>query len=97
MVDDSFALAVALAHLRNAATAFVTEADPTGESLFLAAECRDLEAWFVELGVAPAVLESAVDPVDALDAASAALAGGAAFVPLGLWAGLQSLRARTGR
>ena len=91
------ALAVALAHLRNAATAFVSADDPSGESLFLAAECLDLEAWFVELGVAPALLEPAVDPVVSLDAASAALAGGRSFVPLGRWAGLQSLRARTRR
>ena len=97
MVDGLPALAVAFGHLRNAATAFLAGDDPTGESRFLAAECRDLEAWVVELGVAPAVLEPAVAPVDALDAASAALAGGAAFVPLGLWAGLQALRAKASR
>ncbi len=97
MVDGSFALALALGHLRNAATAFLSADDPTGESLFLAAECRDLEAWFVELGVAPALLEPAGDPLEALDAASAALAGGGSFVPLGLWAGLQALRAGASR
>lgn len=97
MIDGSLALAVSLGHLRNAATAFLSADDHTGESLFLAAECRDLEAWFAELGVAPAVLEPTADPVDALDAASAALAGGEAFVPLGLWAGLQALRAKASR
>lgn len=97
MVDGSFALAVALGHLRDAATAFLSADDPTGESLFLAAECRDLEAWFVELGVTPARLEPAADAAASLDAASAALAAGQSFVPLGLWAGLQSLRARSAR
>ena len=73
------------------------EPDAVPHSVGLAAECRGLEAWFVELGVAPAVLEPTADPVDALDAASAALAGGEAFVPLGLWAGLQALRAKANR
>ena len=94
MVDGSLALAVALAHLRNAATAFVSADDPSGESLFLAADCLDREGLFADLGVEPEPVEPSVDAAASLDAASEALATARPVVPLAVWAGLQAVRAR---
>ena len=43
-MDGSWTLGVALGHVRNAVVAFVAADDPSGESVFLAAECLGLDA-----------------------------------------------------
>ena len=48
MDDGSWALAVSLGHVRNAVVAFVAAEDPSGASLFLAAECLELEGLFAD-------------------------------------------------
>lgn len=97
MDDGSWALAVSLGHVRSAVVAFVAAKDPSGESLFLAAECLELEGVFAELGVEPELADPGVDGVESLDAASDALAGARPAVPLALWAALQAVRARAAR
>lgn len=87
-VNGSLELGRALGHVRNAVVAFVGADDPSGESLFLAAECLDLEGLFAELGVEPELVDPGVDAMASLDAASHALA---------LWARLQVVRARAPR
>ena len=57
-VDGSWALGLALGHVRNAVVAFVAAEDPSGESLFLAAECLELEGLFAELGVEPELVDA---------------------------------------
>ena len=42
-MDELLALGLALGHVRSAVVAFVAAEDPSGESLFLAAECLELE------------------------------------------------------
>ncbi len=97
MDDGSWALAVSLGHVRNAVVAFVAAEDPSGESLFLAAECLELEGVFAELGVEPEFTDPGVDGIESLDAASDALAAARPVVPLALWAALQAVRARAAR
>ncbi len=68
-----------------------------GESLFLAAECLELEGRFADLGVEPELVDPSMDAIASLDAASEALATARSTVPLILWAGLQAVRARASR
>lgn len=93
-MNGSLDLARALGHVRNAVVAFVAADDPSGESLFLAGDCLDLEGLFADLGVEPELVDPGVDARASLDAASHALAGARPLVPLALWAGLQVVRAR---
>ena len=53
--------------VRCATRAFVAEVDPSGEGLFLASECLDLEALFAELGVVPALVDGDLSAVGALE------------------------------
>ena len=96
-MNGSLELARALGHVRNAVVAFVAADDPTGESLFLAAECLDLEGLFAELGVEQELLEPERDAATSLAAASESLAAARPLVPLALWARLQAVRARAAR
>ena len=96
-MDESLALGLALGHVRSAVVAFVSADDPTGESLFLAAECLDLEGLFGDLGVVPQPVDSGVDATACLDAASDVLTAARPVVPLALWAALQAVRARAAR
>jgi len=96
-VNGSLELARALGHVRNAVVAFVAADDPTGESLFLAAECLDLEGLFAELGVEQEFLDPERDAATSLAAASESLAAARPLVPLALWARLQAVRARAAR
>ena len=90
-----------MGHVRNASAAFVAEQDGSGESLFLAAECLELEGLFADLGVVPELVDPGLGPVESLEAASRALADVSALsagsVPLELWAGVEALRARVSR
>ena len=97
MDDGSWALAVSLGHVRCAVVAFVAAEDSSGESLFLAADCLEVEGLFADLGVEPEPVDPSVDGVASLDAASEALATARPVVPLALWAGLQAVRARAAR
>ncbi len=96
-MDESLALGLALGHVRSAVVAFVAADDPTGESLFLAAECLDLEGLFGDFGVALQPVDSGVDALASLDAASDVLASVQPMVPLAVWAALQAVRARAAR
>ncbi len=96
-MDESLALGLALGHVRSAVAAFVAAEDPSGESLFLAAECLELEGLFADLGVAPELVGPGVDALASLKAASEALVAARPVVPLALWAGLQAVRARAAR
>ena len=96
-MNGSVGLARALGHVRNAVVAFVAAEDPSGESLFLAAECLDLEGLFAEWGVEPELLDPEPDAAASLDAASEALAAARPDAPLALWAALQAVRARAAR
>ena len=96
-MDGSLDLARALGHVRNAVVAFVAAEDPSGESLFLAADCLDLEGLFADLGVEPEPVDPGASAIASLDAASEALAAARPVVPLAVWAGLQAVRARAVR
>lgn len=96
-MDGSWALGLALGHVRSAVVAFVSAEDPSGESLFLAAECLELEGLFDDLGVEPELVDPGESAVASLDAASEVLAMARSVVPLALWAGLQAVRARASR
>ena len=61
MDDGSWALAVSLGHVRNAVVAFVAAEDPSGASLFLAADCLEVEGLFADLGVEPEPVDPSVD------------------------------------
>ncbi len=93
-MDGSVALGLASGHVRNAAAAFLTAVDPSGESLFLAAECLDLEGLLSDLGVVPEVVEEGLDAAGSLEQAAAVVALVRPVVPLAVWAPLQALRAR---
>ncbi len=93
-MDVSWALGVALGHVRAATAALVAAEDPSGESLFLAGECLDLEGVFSEFGVVAEVVDAEVSASVSLDRAADVLASIRAGVPLVLWSGLQALRAR---
>lgn len=94
MEDQSWALGLALGHVRCAVVAFTSAEDPSGDSLFLAAECLELESLFADVGVEPELVDPSVDGFGSLDAASEVLASVRPVVPLALWAGLQAIRAR---
>lgn len=96
-MDTSAGLGRALGHVRNAANAFWDAADPSGESLFLAADCLDVEGLFSELGVVPVVFDSDLGPLESLDRAAELLAAVRPAVPLAVWAAVQALRARATR
>ena len=96
-MEGSWALRVALGHVRCAVVAFVGAEDPSGESLFLAADCLEVEGLFADLGVEPEPVDPSVDGVASLDAASEALAAARPVLPLAVWAGLQAVRARAAR
>lgn len=96
-MNGSLELARALGHVRNAVVAFVAADDPSGESLFLAAECLDLEGLFAELGVEPELVDPEPDARTSLDSASDALAGARPLVPLALWAALHAVLAKAAR
>ena len=96
-MDGSLDLARALGHVRNAVVAFVAAEDPSGESLFLAGDCLDLEGLFTDLGVEPELVDPGVDARASLDSASDALAAARPAAPLALWAGLQAVRAKASR
>ena len=96
-MNGSLDLARALGHVRNAVVAFIAADDPSGESLFLAGDCLDLEGLFADLGVEPELVDPGVDARASLDSASEALAAARPVAPLALWAGLQAVRARAAR
>ena len=96
-MDELLALGLALGHVRSAVVAFVATDDPTGESLFLAAECLDLEGLCGDFGVVPQPVDSGVDAIASLDAASEVLAAARHVGPLALLAALQAVRARAAR
>lgn len=86
-----------MGHVRSAANAFWDAADPSGEALFLAADCMDVEGLFSELGVVPVVVDSELDPLESLDRAAELLAAVRPDVPIAVWAAVQALRARAAR
>ncbi len=96
-MDAPGGLGLAWGHVRNAAAAFLAVDDPSGECLFLAADCLDLEGLFSELGVAPEFVDETVDAIGSLDRAAAVLEAVRPGVPLAVWAGVQALRARAAR
>lgn len=96
-MDSQVALGRALGHVRNAANAFWEADDPSGECLFLAADCLDVEGLISELGVVPVVVDVDWDPVASLAQASVELEAARAAVPLPVWAAVQALRARAAR
>lgn len=96
-MDAAGGLGLAWGHVRNAAAGFLAVDDPSGECLFLAAECLDLEGLFSELGVAPEFVDESVDAAGSLDRAAAVLSAVRSGVPLAVWAALQALRARAAR
>ena len=96
-MEESGALGLALGHVRNAVAGFWAVEDPSGESLFWAAECVDLEGLFADLGVVPVFVEPGLDPLASLDAAAAVLSEARGRVPLALWAALQAVRSRASR
>ena len=96
-MEGSWALRLALGHLRCAVVAFVSAEDSSGESLFLAAECLEVEGLFADLGVEPEPVDPGASAIASLDAASEALATARPVVPLAVWAGLQAVRARAGQ
>lgn len=56
-MEGSWALGVALGHVRCAVAAFVAAEDLSGESVFLAADCLDLEGVFADCGVEPQLVD----------------------------------------
>ena len=96
-MDSQVGLGRALGHVRNAANAFWEADDPSGECLFLAADCLDVEGLFSELGVVPVVVDSELDPVVSLDRSVELLAAVRPVVPVAVWAAVQALRARAAR
>ena len=65
-MDGSCALGLALGHVRNAAAAFVAEQDDSGESLFLAGECLELEGLFADFDVTPVAVDAGLGGVESL-------------------------------
>ena len=96
-MDGSSALALALGHLHNASGAFIAKEDSSGESLFLAAECMELEGLFADLGIVPELVELGMDAVESVQAASRTLERAPGSVPLELWCAVEALRARASR
>ena len=87
-MDAPGGLGFAWGHVRNATAAFLAVDDPTSESLFLAADCLDLEGLFTELGL---------DAAGSLSRASDLLEEIRPVVPRAVWAAMESLRARAAR
>lgn len=96
-MDGPVGLSRALGHVRNAASAFFAVDDPSSESLFLAADCLDLEGLFTELGVAPEFVDEGLDAAGSLSRASAMLEEIRPVVPLAVWVAVESLRTRAAR
>lgn len=89
-------LGLVLGHLRNAAAGFLRQPDPTGEAMFLAAECLDVECLLSELGAVPEWLpDDGASPVECLARSVRVLeAAPASAVPFGVWAALRALHDR---
>lgn len=85
---------LALGHLRNAASGLLAVEDPTGEALFVFAECLDVEGLLGGLGVAPVFVPEGLSPAESLAAACELVDAAQPPVPLGVWAAVQGLRAR---
>ena len=96
-MDGSCALGLALGHVRNAAAAFVAAEDDSGESLFVAAECLELEGLFADFHVIPVPVDAGLGGVESLQAAAVALGNDPTSVPLTVWVGVEALRARVSR
>lgn len=92
-MNNTIELSLALGHLRNAAAGFIKKPDPTGEAMFLAAECLDVECLVTELGVLPEwVPDDGATPAECLARSVAVLEGApASAVPLGVWAAVKAL------
>ena len=86
-----------MGHVHNASAAFVAAEDDSGEPLFLAAECLELEALFADFDVVPELVDTGLGGVESLQAASQALDQASGSVPLALWAGVETLLARASR
>jgi hypothetical protein len=97
VVDESWELAAALGYVGNAVVELLSKEDASGEALFLAAECLDLEGRFAEFGIEAEPVEPLGDAIEALDAACEVLAASQSPVPLSLWAALQAVRVKTAR
>lgn len=93
-MDGLLALELALGHVRNATAAWLAVDDPSGESLFLAADCLALEGLFADLGVVPVVVDEGLDAARSLVRAAELVASARAVVPLAVWATVSSLRSR---
>lgn len=65
MEDSGLGLACGL--VRHAGAVWPAADDPTGESLFLAAECFDLEGLFAETGVVPELADPGLGAAESLD------------------------------
>jgi hypothetical protein len=87
-------LAMVLGHVRNAVAAFAQADDPSGESLFLAADCLELEGHLVGLGLAPVSIPPDPDGFACLASAAALLGEQPELVPPLVWESLQLLLAR---
>ena len=94
MMDGSSAVGRALGHIRNAVVAFVTADDRSGESLFLGAECLELEGTLAELGVTPEPVYPGLDAVESLRAASRELTAARSPAAQALCSGTELLLAR---
>ena len=90
-------LAVVLGHVRNAVAAFARADDPTGESLFLVADCLELEGYLVGLGLAPIVVDPDPNGFACLASAAALLGDQPELVSPLVWESLQRLLARAER
>lgn len=92
-MNDTIELSLALGHLRNAAAGFIRQPDPTGEAMFLAAECLDVECLVTELGVLPEWLpDDGATPSECLARSVEVLESApASAVPLGVWAAVKAL------
>ena len=96
-MDESSGASRALGHVRNAVAAFVARDDGSGESLFLAAECLELEGLSAELGVTPEPVDAELDPVESLRAASRELTEAGSSVPEAVRDAVEALLARVSR
>ena len=96
-MDKSSAVGRALGHVRNAVAVFVATNDSSGESLFLAAECLELEGVFADLGVAPEPVDAEVDALEWLRAASRELSEASSSVPRAVRDAVEALLARVSR
>ena len=93
-MDESSAVGRALGHVRNAVAAFVATDDGSGESLFLAGDCLELEGLFAEFSVTPEPVDTELEPVDSLRAASRELAEASSPVPPAVRDAVEALLAK---